>query len=119
MELFLSISRRPISTQSNNTHQRKFGGKGSALIGCQMMYEAYLEDSYPPMADLVNGDDEDDDSSNALVENSNNKEKNDTAASDEDDGESDDEDQGSTPNIPAGLRQEYIFMPNRVREAST
>ena len=29
----------------------------------------------------------------------------------------DDEDQGTTPNIPAGLRQEYIFMPNRVREA--
>ncbi len=48
-------------TQSNNTHQRKFGGKGSTLIGCQMMYEGYLEDSYPPMADLVNGDDEDDD----------------------------------------------------------
>jgi len=61
MELLLSISRRPISTGLNNTHQRKFGGKGSALIGCQMMYEAYLEDSYPPMADLVNGDDEDDD----------------------------------------------------------
>ena len=61
MELLLSISRRPISTGANNTHQRKFGGKGSALIGCQMMYEAYLEDSYPPMADLVNGDDEDDD----------------------------------------------------------
>ena len=61
MELLLSISRRPISTTTNNTHQRKFGGKGSTLIGCQMMYEAYLEDSYPPMADLVNGDDEDDD----------------------------------------------------------
>ena len=61
MELLLSISRRPISTTTNNTHQRKFGGKGSALIGCQMMYEAYLEDSYPPMADLVNGDDEDED----------------------------------------------------------
>jgi len=60
MELLLSISRRPISTGANNTHQKKFGGKGSALIGCQMMYEAYLEDSYPPMADFVNGDDEDD-----------------------------------------------------------
>mmetsp|Transcript_3181 Transcript_3181/g.7027 ORF Transcript_3181/g.7027 Transcript_3181/m.7027 type:complete len:656 (+) Transcript_3181:97-2064(+) len=32
------------------------------------------------------------------------------------DGESS-EDEGSTPNIPAGLRQEYIFMPSRVREA--
>eukprot|EP00579_Thalassiosira_antarctica_P005053 CAMPEP_0201881726 /NCGR_PEP_ID=MMETSP0902-20130614/11941_1 /ASSEMBLY_ACC=CAM_ASM_000551 /TAXON_ID=420261 /ORGANISM="Thalassiosira antarctica, Strain CCMP982" /LENGTH=643 /DNA_ID=CAMNT_0048409989 /DNA_START=42 /DNA_END=1973 /DNA_ORIENTATION=- len=38
----------------------------------------------------------------------------------EDDGESSDSeesDNGSTPNIPAGLRQEYIFMPSRVREA--
>lgn len=36
---------------------------------------------------------------------------------DHDNSDSDDEDHGSTPNIPAGLRQEYIFMPNRVREA--
>ena len=63
MELLLSISRRPISTGANNIHQRKFGGKGSALIGCQMMYEAYLEDSYPPMADLANDDDDEDDRS--------------------------------------------------------
>jgi superfamily II DNA/RNA helicase len=63
--------------------------------------------------------DDDDDSSNSSDENDeeiNNEEKNETAAADEDD-DSDDEDQGSTPNIPAGLRQEYIFMPNRVREA--
>ncbi|EED91976.1 RNA helicase, partial [Thalassiosira pseudonana CCMP1335] len=26
-------------------------------------------------------------------------------------------DENSTPNLPAGLRQEYIFMPSRVREA--
>ena len=31
--------------------------------------------------------------------------------------EESDDDNGSTPNIPAGLRQEYIFMPSRVREA--
>lgn len=32
--------------------------------------------------------------------------------------ESDDEgDESSTPSIPAGLRQEYLFMPDRVREA--
>mmetsp|Transcript_25023 Transcript_25023/g.37875 ORF Transcript_25023/g.37875 Transcript_25023/m.37875 type:complete len:653 (+) Transcript_25023:71-2029(+) len=67
--------------------------------------------------DVEDDGDDEDDSNNAIDEKSNNKEKNDTAASDEDDGESDDEDQGSTPNIPAGLRQEYIFMPNRVREA--
>ena len=28
-----------------------------------------------------------------------------------------DEEESSTPNLPAGLRQEYIFMPSRVREA--
>jgi len=61
MELRLRRTRRPVSTGLNNTQQRKFEGKGSALIGCQMIYEAYLEDSYPPMADLVNGDDEDGD----------------------------------------------------------
>ena len=48
--------------------------------------------------------------------NSNGKGKNITVAADQND-ESDEEDQGSTPNIPAGLRQEYIFMPDRVREA--
>lgn len=39
--------------------------------------------------------------------------------SNEEDGnsDSDESDNGSTPNIPAGLRQEYIFMPSRVREA--
>ena len=39
--------------------------------------------------------------------------------SNEGDSESDNEDhdEGMTPNIPAGLRQEYIFMPSRVREA--
>ncbi|KAL7529402.1 hypothetical protein ACHAXR_002944, partial [Thalassiosira sp. AJA248-18] len=31
--------------------------------------------------------------------------------------EEEESDEGSTPNIPAGLRQEYIFMPSRVREA--
>ncbi|KAL9191406.1 hypothetical protein ACHAXT_001112 [Thalassiosira profunda] len=31
--------------------------------------------------------------------------------------DSESEDESSTPNIPAGLRQEYIFMPSRVREA--
>ena len=36
---------------------------------------------------------------------------------DDDDDDSDGDDGGSTPNIPAGLRQEYVFMPNRVREA--
>eukprot|EP00986_Skeletonema_menzelii_P006839 scaffold2597_cov142-Skeletonema_menzelii.AAC.9 len=62
-------------------------------------------------------DDDNDESSNAKDEKNNNKEKNDPAAATDEDDESDEEDQGSTPNIPAGLRQEYIFMPDRVREA--
>lgn len=61
----------------------------------------------------ADGDDSDDDDSS----NSNKEKKNAAAASSGDDDESDEEDQGSTPNIPAGLRQEYIFMPSRVREA--
>ena len=36
---------------------------------------------------------------------------------DETESDGDDNDEGTTPNIPAGLRQEYIFMPSRVREA--
>lgn len=36
-------------------------------------------------------------------------------SSNEDD--SSDDEESSTPNLPAGLRQEYIFMPSRVREA--
>jgi ATP-dependent RNA helicase DDX49/DBP8 len=36
---------------------------------------------------------------------------------DSDDDDDDDDGGGSTPNIPAGLRQEYVFMPERVREA--
>jgi ATP-dependent RNA helicase DDX49/DBP8 len=31
--------------------------------------------------------------------------------------DTDEEDESSTPHLPAGLRQEYIFMPSRVREA--
>ena len=33
------------------------------------------------------------------------------------DGSDGEEDDSSTPSIPAGLRQEYLFMPDRVREA--
>lgn len=33
------------------------------------------------------------------------------------DGSDDEGDESSTPSIPAGLRQEYLFMPDRVREA--
>ncbi|KAL7528848.1 hypothetical protein ACHAXR_002667, partial [Thalassiosira sp. AJA248-18] len=59
LDLLLSISRPPLATESN-----KFGGNGSVLVGCQMMYEAYLEDSYPPMIEAAKGvsdDDVDDD----------------------------------------------------------
>ena len=43
-----------------------------------------------------------------------NNSKSDASVEDED---SNDDDHGTTPHIPAGLRQEYIFMPSRVREA--
>jgi 2-polyprenyl-3-methyl-5-hydroxy-6-metoxy-1,4-benzoquinol methylase len=44
MDLLMNISILPSSSRSRNAE-----GKGSALIGCQMMYEAYLEDNYPPL----------------------------------------------------------------------
>ena len=53
MDLLLSISRPPQLTESN-ANQRKLGGNGSAIVGCQMLYEAYLEDSYPPIKELSN-----------------------------------------------------------------
>ena len=61
-------SSRPIPPGS--ARRGKHGGVGSATIGCQMMYEAYLEDTYPPMMDdavppIVVGDDEDDDDAKA------------------------------------------------------
>ena len=43
MDLLMNIS-IPASKSSRNSD-----GKGSALIGCQMIYEAYLEDNYPPL----------------------------------------------------------------------
>ena len=57
----------------------------------------------------VGSDDDDDDITNT------NRSKSDV--SEGRDEESEDDDHGATPNIPAGLRQEYIFMPSRVREA--
>lgn len=44
MDLLMNISSLPASNLS-----RCSDGKGSALIGCQMLYEAYLEDNYPPL----------------------------------------------------------------------
>ena len=46
-----------------------------------------------------------------------NNERNEGDSSDDTDDSSASDNNGSTPNIPAGLRQEYIFMPSRVREA--
>jgi len=63
LDLLLSVTRRPPSAGSGGARKTKLGGIGSALIGCQMMYEACLEDSYPPMIDASqgtpDGDDED------------------------------------------------------------
>ena len=52
---------------------------------------------------------------NGVVENSKKANKETECTSDGDDAS--DEEESSTPNLPAGLRQEYIFMPSRVREA--
>jgi superfamily II DNA/RNA helicase len=72
-------------------------------------------------SDVDVADDDNDDSGVDDDDSNNTSEKRDNHGGDkqmdDDNSDSDDEDQGSTPNIPAGLRQEYIFMPNRVREA--
>jgi superfamily II DNA/RNA helicase len=72
-------------------------------------------------SDVDVADDDNDDSGVDDDDSNNTLEKRDNHGGDkqmdDDNSDSDDEDQGSTPNIPAGLRQEYIFMPNRVREA--
>lgn len=52
----------------------------------------------------------------AAKEDGNESDKEDDCSEDSN-GDSESEDEGSTPHIPAGLRQEYIFMPSRVREA--
>jgi SAM-dependent methyltransferase len=65
MDLLLSITRSPPTGKKFN---RKFGGSGSALIGCQMMYEAYLEDSYPPMLEAASGASKDDDDKGGVDE---------------------------------------------------
>jgi SAM-dependent methyltransferase len=66
MDLLLSVSCSPPHPAGDNNYNMKFGGSGASLIGCQMMYEAYLEDSYPPMIEAAigasEGDDDADDS---------------------------------------------------------
>lgn len=51
---------------------------------------------------------------NGEVERKKVKKDNEISGDSEDDS---DEEESSTPNLPAGLLQEYIFMPSRVREA--
>jgi len=59
LDLLLSNSQKPL--ELTGMHGNKFGGRGSAMIGCQMMYEAYLEDTYPPMIEALKEESEDDD----------------------------------------------------------
>jgi len=56
MDLLLSLTDTPVMSSSNHNQTR-----GSSLIGCQMMYEAYLEDNYPLLQDAIEkaGDDDD------------------------------------------------------------
>jgi arsenite methyltransferase len=49
LDLLQSVTCPPIHTLSG----RSVGGNGCALIGCQMMYEIYLEEIYPPMIDAA------------------------------------------------------------------
>lgn len=60
LDLLMSISRQPISGHVATTN--KFNGIGSSTIMCQMLYEAYLEDTFPPMiealATVTDGDDD-------------------------------------------------------------
>ncbi|KAL7488950.1 hypothetical protein ACHAW6_014539 [Cyclotella cf. meneghiniana] len=59
LDLLINISHRPTSYKS-----RSVEGSGSALIGCQMMYEAYLEDSYPPLVEAIKKATQDDEDAN-------------------------------------------------------
>ena len=78
MDVLLGIS-RPIPREGATWRRRGRGvetcgggGVGTATIGCQMLYEAYLEESYPPMmmaddavSSAIAGDDDDDDDAKA------------------------------------------------------
>ena len=62
LDLLMSISRQPMSGKYVATN--KFNGIGSSTIMCQMLYEAYLEDTFPPMIDALAtaaSDDDDED----------------------------------------------------------
>mmetsp|Transcript_24625 Transcript_24625/g.35244 ORF Transcript_24625/g.35244 Transcript_24625/m.35244 type:complete len:783 (-) Transcript_24625:44-2392(-) len=50
LDLLLSLTRHPIRS---SVQRPSFSGIGSALIGCQMMYEVYLEETYPPMIEAA------------------------------------------------------------------
>jgi len=50
LDLLLSLNRAPIGS---SVQRPSFSGIGSTLIGCQMMYEIYLEETYPPMIEAA------------------------------------------------------------------
>ncbi|KAL7453678.1 hypothetical protein ACHAWC_005337 [Mediolabrus comicus] len=50
LDLLQSVTCPPIHSLSGRSRS---GGNGCALIGCQMMYEIYLEEIYPPMIDAA------------------------------------------------------------------
>jgi SAM-dependent methyltransferase len=62
LDVLMSISRQPMPGQYVATTTNKFNGIGSSTIMCQMLYEAYLEDTFPHMIEAlaaVSDDDED------------------------------------------------------------
>ena len=50
LDLLLSLNSHPIRS---SVQRPSFSGIGSTLIGCQMMYEVYLEETYPPMIEAA------------------------------------------------------------------
>eukprot|EP00986_Skeletonema_menzelii_P010037 scaffold4726_cov142-Skeletonema_menzelii.AAC.4 len=55
LDLLLSLSRPPIRS---SVQRSSISGVGSTLIGCQMMYEVYLEETYPPMIKAAEGNED-------------------------------------------------------------
>jgi hypothetical protein len=50
LNLLLSITRPPTASSIQRIN---YPGIGSTLLGCQMMYEIYLEETYPPMIEAA------------------------------------------------------------------
>ena len=71
LDLLQSVTCPPIHSLSGRVGS-SVGGNGCALFGCQMMYEIYLEEIYPPMIEAASQNDDgeiDDDIKRRLLNN--------------------------------------------------